>query len=118
VIEKMLAERIKDYAPANAIEQENVLQELLQHFVLAALSRAGFFSKAAFHGGTCLRILFGTNRFSEDLDFLLKEPSAGFAWTPYLEKVRHDCEEEGILFEIQERSRAEGAVRKAFLKSD
>ena len=73
MIEETLSERIRDYGSSNALEQENVLQELLQHFVLAALSRAGFFAEAAFHGGTCLRILYGMNRFSEDLDFLLTD---------------------------------------------
>jgi hypothetical protein len=30
---------------------------LLQHYVLASLSRAGLFAEALFHGGTCLRII-------------------------------------------------------------
>ena len=38
-----------------------------------ALSRAGFFRVAAFQGGTCLRILYGLERFSEDLDFVLEK---------------------------------------------
>lgn len=29
------------------------------------------FSEGIFHGGTYLRIMFGMNRFSEDLDFFL-----------------------------------------------
>lgn len=73
MIRDILHQRINDYAPANAIEQENVLQELMQHYVLVSLSKAGLFAEAVFHGGTCLRILYGTSRFSEDLDFLLKK---------------------------------------------
>jgi predicted nucleotidyltransferase component of viral defense system len=72
MLSKVLSARIREYAPANPIEQENVLQELMQHYTLASLSRAGLFAEAMFHGGTCLRIVFGMNRFSEDLDFLLK----------------------------------------------
>ena len=68
----VLKRRIDEYSPANSIEQENVLQEIMQQYILSSLSRAGFFNTAMFHGGTCLRIIFGTNRFSEDLDFLLK----------------------------------------------
>ena len=71
---RVLTDRLKDYHPANAVEQENVLQELMQLFVLASLSRTGFFSIGGFQGGTCLRLLYGTTRFSEDLDFLLKQP--------------------------------------------
>lgn len=118
MIGDILSERIRDYSPADTLEQENVLAELLQQFVLASLSRARFFSRAGFHGGTCLRILYGMNRFSEDLDFLLKEPNPDFKWEPYLERIRSDCRDEGINFEIRDRSSAETAVKKAFLKTD
>jgi predicted nucleotidyltransferase component of viral defense system len=118
MIGDVLKNRIREYAPANAVEQENVLQELMQHYVLASLSRAGMFSEAIFHGGTCLRIIYDTNRFSEDLDFLLKSPNPAFRWYKFLERVRKDCAQEGIEFEIQDRSKAEMAVQKAFLKTD
>jgi predicted nucleotidyltransferase component of viral defense system len=114
----VLSARLRDYAPASAVEQENVLQELMQHYVLASLSRAGLFAEAMFHGGTCLRIVHAMNRFSEDLDFLLKEPSPSFRWQRYLESVRKDCAQEGIPFEVQDKSQAGMAVQKAFLKTD
>jgi len=118
MLDRVLSARIRDYAPANPIEQENVLQELMQHFVLSSLSRAGLFAEALFHGGTCLRIVYGLNRFSEDLDFLLKQPDPDFRWQGYLESVRKDCEQEGIPFEVQDKSQAGTAVQKAFLKTD
>lgn len=114
----VLSAKVRDYAPANPIEQENVLQELMQHYVLASLSRAGFFAEAVFHGGTCLRIVNGIGRFSEDLDFLLKRPDPDFRWQAYLDAVRKDCLQEGIAFEVQDKSQAETAVQKAFLKTD
>ena len=49
MIADVLDARIREYAPADAREQENVLQELMQHYVLASLSRAGMFSEAIFH---------------------------------------------------------------------
>ena len=100
MIGDVLSDRIRDYGPADAIEQENVLRELVQHFVLASLSRAGFFSTGGFHGGTCLRILYGTNRFSEDLDFLLKQPAPEFRWSLYLDRIASDCLAQGIRFEV------------------
>ena len=118
MLNKALSVRIRDYAPANQLEQENVLQELMQHYVLCSLSRAGMFSEAVFHGGTCLRIINGTNRFSEDLDFMLKRPSTEFRWNHYLERVRKDCEQEGIQFEAQDKSQPGETVQKAFLKTD
>ena len=118
MLDKVLSARIREYAPANPVEQENVLQELMQHYVLASLSRAGLFKEAMFHGGTCLRIVCGMNRFSEDLDFLLKQPDPNFRWQGYLESVRKDCAREGIPFEVQDKSQAGKAVQKAFLKTD
>lgn len=118
MLDKVLSARIRDYAPANPVEQENVLQELMQHYVLSSLARAGLFATAMFHGGTCLRIVYAMNRFSEDLDFLLKRPDPGFRWQGYLESVRRDCAQEGIAFEVQDKAQAGTAVRKAFLKTD
>ena len=118
MLDKVLSARIRDYAPASAVEQENVLQELMQHYVLSSLSRAGLFAKAVFHGGTCLRIVHAMNRFSEDLDFLLKQPDPNFHWQRYLESVRKDCAQEGIPFEVQDKSQAGTAVQKALLKTD
>jgi hypothetical protein len=44
MIKQVLEEKIKEYSIASVIDQENVLQELVQQYVLASLSRAGFFS--------------------------------------------------------------------------
>lgn len=43
----------------------------MQEIVLCGLSRAGFFKEAAFYGGTALRIFYGLDRFSEDMEFSL-----------------------------------------------
>lgn len=118
MLDRLLGAKLREYAPVNAVEQDNVLQELMQHYVLASLSRAGLFTEAIFHGGTCLRIVNGMNRFSEDLDFLLKRPDPAFRWQGYLESVRRDCAQEGIAFEVQDKAEAASAVRKAFLKTD
>lgn len=118
MMDDVLRARFDEYAPANALEQENVLQELFQHFVLVSLSTSGFFTKAVFHGGTCLRMLYGTNRFSEDLEFLLRQPNPQFRWHRFLKQVAEDFQREGIDLEIQDRQDAELAVRKAFLKTD
>lgn len=117
MIKDVLTNRIKEYAPANVLEQENVLAEIIQYYVLASLSRAKLFTRAAFHGGTCMRILYGMNRFSEDLDFALHAPDPGFDWSPYLQRILEDGADEGIRFEVQDRNQAT-AVRKAFLKTD
>jgi len=118
MLNNVLRARLQAYSPANAIEQENVLQELMQHYVLAALSRAGLFEEALFHGGTCLRIVHGLSRFSEDLDFLLKQPDSSFRWQNYLDAVTRDCAQEGIAVSAQDRSSEQTPVQKAFVKTD
>lgn len=42
----------------------NALHEVMQQIALAGLYRGGFFNKAAFYGGTCLRIFYQLHRFS------------------------------------------------------
>jgi len=120
MISRVLEQRIGEYAIANALDQENALQEIVQEIVLASLSRAGLFSKdrAVFHGGTCLRIAHGMNRFSEDLDFFLRRPNPGFSWRRYLEQGVSDGYGEGLRFSFQDRHGERTAVRKAFLRTD
>jgi predicted nucleotidyltransferase component of viral defense system len=118
MIEGLIEARVRELQPTNPVEQENSIQEVMQAFVLASLARHGFFSHAAFQGGTCLRMLYGMSRFSEDLDFLLRKPKARFRWQPYLTAVEEDCAQQNIHFEVQDRSRAGAAVQAAFLKTD
>ena len=73
---------IKSLAP---VEEEQATKEIMQEVALYALWRAGFFEVAAFQGGTSLRILHKLPRFSEDLDFILKEPNPDFEWGGYLD---------------------------------
>ena len=54
------------------------MKEIMQEIVLCGLSLAGFFKEAAFYGGTALRIFYGLDRFSEDLDFSLEEKNEEF----------------------------------------
>lgn len=47
----------------------NLLREELHHLLLQEMDRKQGFEHLCFVGGTALRILFGLDRFSEDLDF-------------------------------------------------
>ena len=112
MINRVLEEKLKEYSIASGLDQENVLQELVQQYILAGLSRAGLFSsaQAVFHGGTCLRIVYGMNRFSEDLDFFLKKPNLAFQWGRYLSSILKDAAGEGFRFTVQDKSGEPGAV--------
>jgi len=52
-------------------EFPNVIREYFQHIFLSELYRLPGAEKMLFKGGTALRIIYGSPRFSEDLDFSL-----------------------------------------------
>ncbi len=63
-------EQIKKYYPENLQPFERfLLREYLQCKVLEIIFDSKFANRFAFIGGTALRLLYGNERFSEDLDF-------------------------------------------------
>ena len=83
----ILEEMIKQYNPETSEETKAALREILQSIVLVGLSRGGFFNKASFYGGTALRIFYGLNRYSEDLDFTLNEKDETFDFEYYFKSI-------------------------------
>ncbi len=67
----VLKNMLEKYDIKNTTDETNAMKEIIQEIVICGLSRGGFFNEAAFYGGTALRIFYGLNRFSEDLDFAL-----------------------------------------------
>lgn len=95
------------------------LREVMQELALSGLYRAGFFEKAAFYGGTCLRIFYGLPRFSEDLDFSLLVPNSTFSLEPYFASIIQEFAAFGFTVEISHRQKSvESAVVSAFLKKN
>lgn len=83
------------------------------------LWRSKFFEKAAFYGGTALRILYGLDRFSEDLDFSLLSPMADFDLSQYSIFLKKELEAFGFNVRVEQRKKTiESAVQSAFLKAD
>ena len=113
-----IQQKLDSYRCVSAREEDQALREILQEFILAALGRTDYFTKAAFHGGTHLRIFHGLRRFSEDLDFALREDDPNFSLVPYLDKVRKELDAIGVDVEVVDKSKVEATVKKAFLKSD
>src|SRR5216117_2074374 len=79
---------LERYRCNTAADYENALKEIIQEIGLLGLYRAKFFEHASFYGGTSLRILYGLDRFSEDLDFSLLKPDAHFSLQPYLNAIK------------------------------
>lgn len=115
---RVVQERLNSYGCASASEEEQALREITQEIVLAALGRTAFFDKAAFQGGTCLRIFHGMNRFSEDLDFALRVPDRAFELQGYLKAVVEDLGAFGYQIQIDDRGGVDEVVKTAFLKDD
>ena len=113
VIEQML----KSYHVENIYDRKNAMKEIMQEIVLCGLSRAGFFKKAAFYGGTALRIFYGLDRFSEDLDFSLEAEELDFDLGSYFPVLEKEVKSFGLNVEIQEKAiTKESTIRSAFLK--
>ena len=110
IIEQMLARY-----PAQ--DREHALREVMQEIALAGLHRGGFFDKAAFYGGTCLRIFHGLPRFSEDLDFSLLAPDRSFRLEPYFDAMRNEFAAFGFEVAITAHAKSvDSAVVSAFVK--
>ena len=114
-IEQML----RNYNIGNIYDQKNAMKEIMQEIVLCGLSRAGFFQKAAFYGGTALRIFYGLDRFSEDLDFSLETADASFELASYFPVLEKEVKAFGLNVAIVEKEKTrESHIRSAFLKGN
>ncbi len=98
-IEQML----KSYQVENIYDKENAMKEIIQEIVLCGLSRAGFFDEAAFYGGTALRIFYGLDRFSEDLDFSLETADKTFDLSSYFPTLEKEVRSFGLNVTIEEK---------------
>lgn len=105
------------FKAANAAEERNATHEVMQQIALAGLARGGFFEKAAFYGGTCLRILHGMRRFSEDMDFSLLKKDLSFRFEDYFPAVVEEFKLAGKDVEIKMKRKGQpSAIESAFLK--
>lgn len=59
---KIIEQMLKNYRIDNIYDRKNAMKEILQEIILCGLSRAGFFKKAAFYGGTALNSAEGAIR--------------------------------------------------------
>ncbi len=110
---------LKDYKLTTAQEYNLALKQITQTLTLLALSKAKFFDNAAFYGGTALRLLYGLNRFSEDLDFSLISPEQNFDLHPYLEKTKQELSVYGFNVAIEEKQKVnKNPIKSAFIKGN
>lgn len=115
----MIKDWLESYKPTNQQEASQALREIMQEIALAGLNRTGFFEKAAFYGGTALRVFYGLDRFSEDLDFSLLKPEDDFSLNKYLKGIISEFESLGMKVSIKEKNKThKSQIESAFLKSE
>lgn len=110
---------LKRYQINNATDKQNAVYEITQQVVLAGLHRGGFFDRAAFYGGTCLRLFHQLPRFSEDMDFSLLSPDGDFKFENYFQPIIDEFDSLGRKVEIKKKDKKTfGRVDSAFLKDN
>lgn len=114
-----VARMLAKYEPKSVDDSVRALREIIQEVALLGLWRSKFFEHAAFYGGTALRILYGLDRFSEDLDFSLLEPSPDFNLARYTASLEEELSAFGFNVRVEMVDKAvESAVQSAFLKAN
>lgn len=115
----MIEQMLKAYNTQTLYDKKNAMKEVMQEIVLCGLSRAGFFKKSAFYGGTALRVFYGLDRFSEDLDFSLMTEYEDFDLKEYFPTLEKEVKAYGLNMNITEKEKAkETNILSAFLKGN
>lgn len=118
-MQTILTQMLAQYRTNTLEEKKNALKEIVQEIALCGLSRAGFFKHAAFYGGTALRIFYGLDRFSEDLDFSLTSPDTDFELRPYFNGLEKELASVGLKFSVEEKTKSiDSDIKSAFLKGN
>ena len=118
-METLLQQMINLHPVVTSQDKRNAIKEVIQEIVLCGLSRVGFFKEAAFYGGTALRIFYGLDRFSEDLDFSLRAVNRDFSFEKYIPGLKEELASYGLnlVISTKEKSR-DSSIKSAFVKGD
>ena len=112
-----IEDMLKTYDCRTADDCRHALKEITQEIALLGLYRGGFFAKAAFYGGTALRIFHGLDRFSEDLDFSLLKSDKAFDLSSFTQAVQDELGAYGLEMTVTEKIKGNDfPVKSAFVK--
>ncbi|MBQ7373726.1 MAG: nucleotidyl transferase AbiEii/AbiGii toxin family protein [Clostridia bacterium] len=118
-MQQIVSQMLSKYPIKNLADKKNAIKEIVQEIVLCGLSRSGFFKEAAFYGGTALRIFYGLDRFSEDLDFSLLSQNPDFDLSKYFPYIENETKALGLDFSVKEKEKTvDSNVKSAFLKGN
>jgi len=99
-----LAQILEEYPKHLHLHRESILKEYLQYKILQSIFDSKFEKKLAFLGGTALRIIHNSTRFSEDLDFDNFDLNEA-EFIELGEIIKKDLEEEGLEVEINTKTK-------------
>lgn len=117
-MDSAILQMLDEYDCQSAADYENALKEIMQEIALLGLWRVKFYEHALFYGGSCLRILYGLPRFSEDLDFSLLRPAPDFDLAKYHAAIVAELEGFGFEVEIKTKDKAvDSQIDSAFIKA-
>jgi predicted nucleotidyltransferase component of viral defense system len=119
IMNEAVTRMLARYERRRVEDDVKALREILQEIALLGLWRSRFFERAAFYGGTALRILYGMDRYSEDLDFSLLKPAAEFDLSRYCNALEKEINSFGFEASVIGKSKGtQSAIQSAFLKAD
>ncbi|MBR1662195.1 MAG: nucleotidyl transferase AbiEii/AbiGii toxin family protein [Acidaminococcaceae bacterium] len=115
----VLEQMLRRYDLKSDYDRKNAMKEIMQEIVLCGLSRGGFFKKASFYGGTALRMFYGLDRFSEDLDFSLMTKNPSFSLENYFAALQKEVNSFGLNVTIEEKEKTiRTDIQSAFVKGN
>ena len=90
-----LKSSIEEFSRRQGIDAEmdqNLVKEAIHLHLLSAMSDAGILRHAVFQGGTALRLCYGGDRYSEDLDFVCGKAGSYFTHIEFKELIESALE--------------------------
>ncbi|MCB9026929.1 MAG: nucleotidyl transferase AbiEii/AbiGii toxin family protein [Bdellovibrionaceae bacterium] len=118
-MDEVILSMLEEYQCKTKIEYQNALREIVQEIALLGLWRSKFYEYAAFYGGTALRILYGLNRFSEDLDFSLLKKNLRFNLEPHLKAIEEELNSFGFdIITNKKFKKNESQIKSAIIKGE
>ncbi len=113
-----LSHMLKKYNCTSRGDYENALKEIIQEIALLGLWRTKFFEQAAFYGGTALRILYGLDRFSADMDFSLLKKNLNFSLEKYNQGIQTELKSYGFKVTVDTNKKTKVTnIESAFIKA-
>lgn len=96
---------IENYARTNhmPLNKRRVVTEYLQTIILEIIASSSYNENVIFMGGTCLRLIYNIQRFSEDLDFDLNLKKKKFYFDKFCDFILKELRLQGFKVAIKKK---------------